>query len=93
MVGVGWCWLDRLVDWLVDWLVDLSPLPPPWFLSFAVAFAVDIGIVNSDDCFFSFHLLIQETIFAMPVEITERAMAHCGKTEVMGILILILSHP
>lgn len=26
---------------------------------------------------------LQETIFAMLVEVTERAMAHCGSTEVL----------
>ena len=28
-------------------------------------------------------ILLQETIFAMLVEITERAMAHCGSSEVL----------
>jgi N6-L-threonylcarbamoyladenine synthase len=29
---------------------------------------------------------LQETIFAMLVEITERAMAHCGKTDVILVV-------
>jgi N6-L-threonylcarbamoyladenine synthase len=34
---------------------------------------------------------LQETIFAMLVEITERAMAHCGKTDVLLVVMLHLS--
>merc|ERR1712130_728760 len=37
------------------------------------------GFVTKSDLCFS----LQETLFAMLVEITERAMAHCGSSEVL----------
>ena len=40
---------------------------------------LDSGECTKEDLCFS----LQETIFAMLVETTERAMAHCGQTEVL----------
>lgn len=44
----------------------------------------DNRYTDADLCF-----SLQETIFAMLVEITERAMAHCGSNEVTDFLVLI----
>jgi len=40
---------------------------------------LQMGVVTKEDLCFS----LQETLFAMLVEITERAMAHCGQNQVL----------
>ncbi len=40
---------------------------------------IESGEYTAEDLCFS----LQETVFAMLIEITERAMAHCGSNEVL----------